>query len=56
MDTLRRSTPSRLAFAALALLAVASFTGFTDSPVVGTSIRPPEVDSPIERGGLELLA
>ena len=53
MDTLRRSTPRRLAFAALALLAVAGFTGLTDWPVVGTSIRPPEVDSPIERGGLE---
>jgi len=56
MDIRWRSTPSRLTFAALALLAVVGFTGLIDRATAGTVILPPEVESPIERGGSDLSA
>jgi len=54
MDNRRRSTPSRLTFTAVALFAVVSFTGLIDLPAAGKTVRPPEVESPIERGGSDL--
>jgi hypothetical protein len=54
MEIRRRSTPNPLTFAALSLLAVATFTDLIHRPVAGTIIQPPEVDSPIQRGRPDL--
>lgn len=56
METRGRSTPRRFTLAAFALFAVVGFTRLIDGPAAGATIRPTEVDSPIERGGSDLSA
>ncbi len=56
MDTQWRTIPGRMALTALALLAVASFTGLFARPAAGAPILPTEVESPINRGAGDLGA
>ncbi len=56
MGTQWRSIPGRVILTALALLAVASFTGLLARPAAGVPILPAEVESPINRGPGDLGA
>ena len=56
MDTQWRSIPRRVTVVALVMLAVAGFTTLLAPPAAAATIRPTEVESPIERGGADLGA
>jgi hypothetical protein len=56
MDTRRRSTPGRFTLAAIALFAAVSVTGLMDRPAASNTIRPSEVESPIELTSSDLSA
>jgi hypothetical protein len=56
MDTRRRSTPGRFILAAIALFAMVCSTGLMDRPAPSNTIRPSEVESPIELAGSDLSA